>query len=643
MVTKQQYQSGQYVAAASPKYQQTTREPQPTNNVYVEGREDIESRDGTTALMASDHSTIRTRDDISLPIRHTPGNLPGWAPALAAQKPPVVIEATAARGSSQKTPRRNAEPMDFMQSDNSFQIVASLIVDKFEEALKNRADHIIVTQDMKDEIERVMPEDAKENFVAALRFRLAEAPEFSRLPMHTVTRNCHKLGMTRLDEQNILFAPIGTTIKLDIPPDTTKSTASVRSSRSTRSTPRGVDNSDVRSVTSRATTAVEEESPESMARQQLLAELQEASALMAESVTPEAAQFWKKQVVELQNKLKALQQSEAEERSVASKSVHTANTANTAQLLKENERLIASLKQGKGYVEPTMADYVPPFTPTGHISETPKVNPNTFPTVEVVAPADLPGGYMFEAEIHNKRFLATVPDGGVKSGQTFTSTMQDIKKKTVGIPSGRWRDGLMDIFKHGKTHPLVVYSFLCPPIALAQIMTRMGFDFRGKPANVPEKGFYSTWGTILSILFMWGFTNYIVLDQLSAKAATGAVLSFFDSFSLYVVNGGLIAYVVYATANCRASIREYSGIEENPLYVGPRKFTRGQDYLLSAFAMPFVIAQMGRHTASYDNFEGSFCSHHGLSRKMSVADVLTCNNPTMLGCDNPYTEIGAVV
>ena len=211
-MVQQQYQSGQYIASASPKYRQETRGYTPPSSYYVEGREDVESRDGTTTLMDGDHSTIRTRDDMSLPFPHTPGTFPAWSPALAGQKPPVVIEAA----SPTKKSYRHSEPLDFMQSDNSFQVVASLLVDQFEEALKNRADHIIVTQGMKDQIERVVPEDAKENFVAALRFRLAEAPEFSRLPMHTVTRNCHKLGMTRLDEQNILFAPVGTNIKLEV-------------------------------------------------------------------------------------------------------------------------------------------------------------------------------------------------------------------------------------------------------------------------------------------------------------------------------------------------------------------------------------------------------------------------------------------
>jgi hypothetical protein len=396
-----------------------------------------------------------------------------------------------------------------------------------------------------------------------------------------------------------------------------------------------------KSVASRGTvrSEVEEENSENLARQQILAELREASTLMAESVTPEAAQFWKKQVVELQNKLKSMQ-SQSGDRSVTTRSV---STAKTAEILEQNERLMASLQQNTGYVPPSKQDYVPPYTPKSHISETPKVNPKTLPTVNVVAPADLPGGYMFEAEIDNKRFLATVPNGGVKQGETFTSTMRDIKKKNVGIPSGRWRDGLMDIFKYGKTHPLVVYSFLCPPVALAQIMTRMGFDFKGCPANVPEKGIYSTWGTMIAIMSMWAVMNGVVLHQLSVKVSSGAVLSFFDCTAFVVVNAALIAYNVYATANTRANIREYSGIDEKPIAIGNRKFATGQDYLLAAFAMPLAIAQIGRHTASYDNYQASFCTHHGLSKDVTISDIFSCNNPQMLGCNNPYTEIGSIV
>eukprot|EP00980_Cylindrotheca_fusiformis_P014723 scaffold4009_cov124-Cylindrotheca_fusiformis.AAC.3 len=641
MVAREQYGGKQHYIHnnASPKQPVRTQPAAVNNNnehrQYLEDRGDAESRAGTTTLMECDHSTIRTRDDITLPTRQTPGNLPAWAPALAEQKPPTTIKATSPTKQAGRN-SKNYETMDFMKNDNSFHVVASLLVDKFEEALKSEARYIKVTEEDKIQIERMIPETARENFVAALRFRLDEAPEFSRLPIHTVTRNCFKLGMTRLDEQNILFAPPGTIIQLDIQP----------SAATTRTIPvRDLEqHSDNKSVASRGTvrSEVDEEQSENLARQQILAELREASTLMAESVTPEAAQFWKRQVVELQNKLKTMQQQSQQsgDRSVATRSV---STAKTAEILEQNERLMASLQQNTGYVPPTKQEYVPPYTPKSHISETPKVNPKTLPIVDVVAPADLPGGYMFEAEIDNKRFLATVPNGGVKQGETFTSTMRDIKKKNVGIPSGRWRDGLFDIFKYGRTHPLVVYSFLCPPIALAQIMTRMGFDFKGHPANVPEKGLHSTWGTMIAIMSMWAVMNVVVLHQMSEKAATGATLSFFDYVAFAVVNAALVAYNVYATANTRASIREYSGIEERPIWIGNRKFPTGQDFLLATFGMPLVIAQLGRHTASYDNFEASFCTHHGLSKDVTLSDILACNNPNMLGCNNPYTEIGSIV
>jgi hypothetical protein len=211
MVAREQYGGKHYITNASPKHHVRTTEMEEETR-YTEDRGDAESRAGTTTLMEGDHSTIRTRDDITLPTRQGPGMFPSWAPALAEQKPPKTIKAT----SPTKASKKKYETMDFMKNDNSFHVVASLLVDKFEEALKSEAKFIKVTEEDKIQIERMIPESARENFVAALRFRLDEAPEFSRLPIHTVTRNCHKLGMTRLDEQNILFAPPGTIIQLNV-------------------------------------------------------------------------------------------------------------------------------------------------------------------------------------------------------------------------------------------------------------------------------------------------------------------------------------------------------------------------------------------------------------------------------------------
>ena len=84
------------------------------------------------------------------------------------------------------------------------------------------------------------------------------------------------------------------------------------------------------------------------------------------------------------------------------------------------------------------------------------------PMVDVVAPADLPGGYHFEAEIEGRRFLATVPTGGVQKGETFSCYMRDLEKVGSDIPVGRWRDGLFDCCSTGFCHPVICNSLFCP-------------------------------------------------------------------------------------------------------------------------------------------------------------------------------------
>ena len=83
------------------------------------------------------------------------------------------------------------------------------------------------------------------------------------------------------------------------------------------------------------------------------------------------------------------------------------------------------------------------------------------PMVDVVAPANLPEGYTFEAEINNKRFLAMVPAGGVRKGQTFSCFMKDVDA-VADIPIGRWRDGLFSLLDNGTAHPMLWTPVLCP-------------------------------------------------------------------------------------------------------------------------------------------------------------------------------------
>lgn len=231
--------------------------------------------------------------------------------------------------------------------------------------------------------------------------------------------------------------------------------------------------------------------PENMARQQLLAELREASNLMAESVTPEAAQFWRKHVVELQARLRALHDK--------SGGVTVRSSGGDAEdIMRNNERLMASLQENTGYKPPTkeelqqsnasnannannsstaitsrglpmqQQEYASGSRAMGHNDTNQVIDQNIdpsmqgLPMVDVVAPGDLPGGYTFEAEINNKRFIATVPNGGVRKGETFSCFMRGLEDFNSEIPIGRWRDTICGCCNVGCCHPLCLNALFCP-------------------------------------------------------------------------------------------------------------------------------------------------------------------------------------
>jgi hypothetical protein len=211
-----------------------------------------------------------------------------------------------------------------------------------------------------------------------------------------------------------------------------------------------------------------EESPtETLARKQLLAELREASNLMAQSVTPEAAQFWRKHVLELQARLRSLHEKNGVVRV----------SGEAEEIMRNNERLLASLQENTGYVPPRQDEFqqsrsrstLGTSQSAQHEPEEPDEGGNDGnlrtqrqQMVDVVAPADLPGGYTFEAEIDSKRFLATVPAGGVRRGETFSSFMIDLEPDDSDIPVGKWKDSFFDCFKFGACHPLVLNAVFCP-------------------------------------------------------------------------------------------------------------------------------------------------------------------------------------
>lgn len=341
-------------------------------------------------------------------------------------------------------------------------------------------------------------------------------------------------------------------------------------------------------------------------------ELEEAQKLMNESVTPETKQFWEDQVVDLQARLRAL---DGGDKDAVVKDVSYFNT---------EQGLLSTLWQTIGYAPPTLEKDDTESSATEvedeeedpekgiELAPSPVVSPSNassedkdLPIVDVVAPSDLPGGYKFEAELNGKRFMATVPIGGVKQGKTFYCYMEPTDD--AKIHEGGWKDSPIDLFKYGYKHPMVLTSILCPILALSQIMERIGLDITGKraPSDTPQLILYTPRGQALSMLFFWAALNTIILSGLEMKASKFLVVSAADKFSLFLVNASLLAFTIYATINTRNYIMERYRIPVSG--VGSHLET-----ILAAVFFPVSIAQMGRHTANYDVYEGVCCHPTGI-------------------------------
>lgn len=110
---------------------------------------------------------------------------------------------------------QSKQALDLKYNDNSFHIVASLIVDRFDEHLSNKETRSFqVTAGDMYHMERVVPD--KKRFIEAVKYRVETCPEDSMKPIHVVTRQCHALGLDRRGVRNLLSAPIGSYFEMSV-------------------------------------------------------------------------------------------------------------------------------------------------------------------------------------------------------------------------------------------------------------------------------------------------------------------------------------------------------------------------------------------------------------------------------------------
>ncbi|EJK54677.1 hypothetical protein THAOC_25675, partial [Thalassiosira oceanica] len=177
------------------------------------------------------------------------------------------------------------------------------------------------------------------------------------------------------------------------------------------------------------------------------------------------------------------------------------------------------------------------------------------PMVEVVAPSDLPEGYVFDAVENGKSFSVTVPAGGVSRGQTFSA-------------------------------PFVPWE---PSTLLGQVQNRLGLNWLGGRAN---PGNESPFKVLLGIT---------IFDMVWS--------GLFSSPALYRVkqafNFAMSIFSIYVILKTRKHIRESSGI--------PEESCQGcEDCCCATWCGCCTVLQMARHTAEYKTYAGQCCSETGL-------------------------------
>ena len=105
------------------------------------------------------------------------------------------------------------QSLDLRRNDIQFQIIADIIVSKYDHLLKSGARSFSVSLADKQQLDRMV---SRESVVEAVRFRLQSCPDNSQKPIHIVTRKCRALGLHRSGNQNLLYAPPGTVLEIEV-------------------------------------------------------------------------------------------------------------------------------------------------------------------------------------------------------------------------------------------------------------------------------------------------------------------------------------------------------------------------------------------------------------------------------------------
>lgn len=507
----------------------------------------------------------------------------------------------------------DGDNLDLKRNDNAYHVIASIVADRIEYETQHGKD-----AEADEVMNSLLPFSLQVSFAEATEFRMgalpAQADIMGESSVDALVRKCKGFqpaaqpqpAVAPAEIQQATPAPVPLMYMQSypapapaaiIPTNATGYYQPPKSLMTNEAAPVSpTKTADERSVATRDTRITEAHAAniQSKARQQLIAEIEESKRLMESATTDEAALFWKKHLDVLYASM---------------------------------ERLTAGNNNNNGSVDQqtnNRKEEIPAASNNDNAPQDPPNNANAAKSdfaagpgkkVWVIAPANLPGGYRFEAQLDDRKFLATVPPGGVVKGQTFLTEYRDLDRIVMSVPVGKWRDGICDCFAAGICHPMLLTTFICPLLSLGQIMTRSRLTWTGSSGPLVETRmtYTSMWIILLSYVALNIVFIALPLTKENPFMTEDDEIDWMEVGPILGINVCFMLYSLCTITRARTSIKDKYAIPNGVC-------GDVEDCCCAMLCQPCAICQMGRHTADFDTFRGVCCSSTGLSAKVECPD-----------------------
>mmetsp|Transcript_17232 Transcript_17232/g.47137 ORF Transcript_17232/g.47137 Transcript_17232/m.47137 type:complete len:271 (-) Transcript_17232:174-986(-) len=225
--------------------------------------------------------------------------------------------------------------------------------------------------------------------------------------------------------------------------------------------------------------------------------------------------------------------------------------------------------------------------------------------IHVTAPASLPAGYTFEAEINgNPDMVITceVPEGGVTEGQLFLAPLPiTFDNARLRAPVGQWKDSLFSCTTAGIFHASTCCGLFCSQIAMGQVITRMNLSWLGEPGTwVQAQRAFKVICTLVASYFVYSSALSVATMAYDSEVDTPLWIS----WGKFIGSFAFALWSIYSLCRTRETMRARYQIPENHC-VGC------EDLCCSVWCSCCVAAQMLRHTGEYETYPGVCFSDTG--------------------------------